>query len=56
MLYNYLLRNSGSIMSSMTIKNAKDLLLIHKTLMEFGEKHVVPEDFSHWHGMRKHSN
>lgn len=50
-LYNYLLRNSGSTMSSMTIKNAKDLLLIHKTLMEFGEKHVASEDFSHWRGL-----
>lgn len=50
-LYNYLLRNSGSTMSSMTIKNAKDLLLIHKTLLEFSDKHVAPEDIPHWRGV-----
>lgn len=50
-LYNYLLRSSNSIMSSMTIKNAKDLLFIHKSLLEFGEKYVSPQDMSYWRGV-----
>lgn len=50
-LYNYLLRSSNSIMSSMTIKNAKDLLFIHKSLLEFGEKYVAPQDMSYWRGV-----
>lgn len=47
-LYNYLLRSSGSIMRSKSIKNARDLLTIHKTLVEFGNSFVKKEDICQW--------
>lgn len=47
-VYNYLLRGFGSIMKSMTIKNAQDLLLIHKTLLAFGKDKVDTADMKKW--------
>lgn len=43
-LYAYRIRTSGSIMSSITIKSANDLLFIHKKLIEFMNKYVDAVD------------
>lgn len=47
-VYNYLLRGSGSIMSSISVTNGEDLVLIHKTLYEFGNKYVTKQDLKEW--------
>lgn len=47
-VYNYLLRNTGSIMSSMNVSNAKDLLTIHQSLYLFGESIVSKTDKKKW--------
>lgn len=39
-IYNYLQRSSGSIMSSLGIKNVKDLIKINKSLIVFKIKHM----------------
>lgn len=48
--YNYLLRDSNSIMSSFKLKNFQDLLLIYKNLTEFRHEHVNPNDYKYWDG------
>lgn len=50
-VYNCLLRGSGSIMKSMTIKNALDLLLIHRTLLAFGREKVDANDVKIWNAI-----
>ena len=44
MVYAYRLRESGSIMSSISIKSPNDLLTIHKMLMTFMDNRVKNED------------
>lgn len=46
-VYSYLLR-SGSIMRSMNIKNARDLITVYKTLVDFGHKYVGKKDQRWW--------
>lgn len=43
-VYAYRLRQSGSIMSSITMRTPECLLLIHKLLMEFRKEKVAEED------------
>ncbi len=45
-IYAYRIRNSGSIMSSVSIKSANDLLFIHKQLKEFMYERVAREDWN----------
>ena len=44
MIYAYRLRESGSIMSSISMRSPNDLLRIHKLLKEFMITNVKPED------------
>lgn len=43
-IYAYLIRGKGSIMSSISIKSASDLLFIHKKLLDFMSRSVVSTD------------
>ncbi|MDO6470713.1 glycosyltransferase [Maribacter sp. 1_MG-2023] len=43
-IYNYLLRNSGSIMRNIKIKNLEDLVLIFHSLENFKKNYVTEED------------
>lgn len=43
-IYVYRIRNSGSIMSSIKIKSAYDLVIGHKYLIEFMDRHIAIED------------
>lgn len=47
-LYNYILRSSGSIMSSIKIKNIYDLMTVYMSLKDYGEAHVANEDNKYW--------
>lgn len=44
-VYVYRIRNNGSIMSSIKIKSADDLLFIYNALLEFMYEKVSPEDY-----------
>lgn len=46
--YNYLLRSSGSIMTSKSIKNFRDIIYIYKSLDEFGKCKVKKEHQKYW--------
>ena len=50
-VYAYRIRQEGSIMSSISIRTPKDMLLIHKQLMFFCENSVVLED-KFWYRLR----
>jgi glycosyltransferase involved in cell wall biosynthesis len=47
-LYNYLKRKNGSIMSSVSIKNIYDLMIVYKSLEKYGEDVVKEKDKKHW--------
>lgn len=42
--YNYRQREEGSIMHSITIRSAEDLLTVHKELMKFAHRYVSSKD------------
>lgn len=50
-VYNYLLRNSGSIMTSLSLKNAEYLITIHRTLIQFGKEKVDKSDIRQWQAL-----
>ena len=43
-VYNYLLRNTGSIMASLSVKNLEHIILIFNSLMAFCEQKVEKKD------------
>lgn len=50
-IYAYRIRQSGSIMSSITMKSPNDLLFIHKQLRKF-QKDVVAKEDQYWYQHR----
>lgn len=52
--YNYLLRYSSSIMSTIKIKNFQDLMQVFKNLNDFGDQYVSKNDLKYWRGFSVH--
>ena len=50
-LYNYMIRSSGSIMSSIKIKNIYDLMTVYLSLKNYGETYVSKEDKKYWNAL-----